>query len=427
MLSITPWLCLALSGAFIVRAADWPQYRGPNHDGLSTEMITDHWPAGGPVQAWKTPLNAGFSSFAVGAGKVFTLVTRPVEGTPQEVCVALDANTGKEVWMAALGVAKFDGGGDSGTSENKGGDGPRSTPSVDGDRVYTFSSRLVLSCLDEATGQLVWRKDLIKEHAGRNISWQSAVSPLIEGDLVIVFGGGEGQSLLAFNKKDGRVVWKGQNEKLTHATPVAVTILDVRQVIFFTQSGLVSVRANSGEVLWRFPFRYNVSTGASPVVSGDIVYCSAGYGIGASACRVTKTADVFAATPLWNRTAKELNSHWSTPVVKDGYLYGLFGFKEYGQCPLKCVELATGREVWSEPGFGPGGCLWVDGKLLVLSDAGHLVCVAATPERYSEIARADVLGGKCWSSPALSNGRLYLRSTTEGVCLKVGPAQTAAR
>src|SRR5205823_3768961 len=148
-------------------------------------------------------------------------------------------------------------------------------------RVYALDSRMLLVCLDAETGKTVWSKDLVREHGARLIGWQSAASPLIEGNLVFICGGGEGQALLGINKSNGAVVWKTESDQMTHATPVAATIHGVRQVIFYTQRGLVSVVPQTGRVLWRYPFRYNVSAAASPVVGGDIVYCSAAYKVGA--------------------------------------------------------------------------------------------------------------------------------------------------
>ncbi len=417
---LSVWLAvLSIVDARSVRAADWSQFRGPNHDSTSPEKILKQWPAEGPRQLWKTPLTDGFSSFTVSHGRAFSLVQRSIDSANQEVCVALNADTGKELWAVPLGVAKYDGGGDSGTSDNKGGDGPRSTPTVDGEKVYAFSGRLVLYCLEAVTGKTIWKMDLIAEHAGQNIRWQNAASPMIDGDLIFVAGGGPGQSLLAINKTDGRVVWKGQAEIMTHSTPVATIIHGERQVIFFTQSGLVSVAEQTGALLWKQPFKYSTSTAMTPVVAGDIVYCSAGYGVGSGAYKISKSGGSFSAKELWFQPANVINNHWSTPVYKDGYLYGLFGFKEHGKCPLKCVELATGNVIWSQDGFGPGGCILVDGDLLVLGDAGQLVLVEATPKAYTEIARAKVLSGKCWSTPIVSNGRIYARSTKEGVCLDV--------
>ena len=377
----TTMLAALAASLFPCRAqgVDWTQFRGPNHDGTSPEIILTKWPQTGLRQIWKAPLQDGFSALTVGGGKAFTLVTREVEGADQEVCVALDANSGRELWSRPLGVAQYDAGGNKGTPDNDGGDGPRSTPTYDDGRVYTYSSRMVLQCLDAGTGKRIWACDVIKEHAGRNIHWQSAASPLLDGDLVFIAGGGAGQSLLAFDKRDGRVVWQGQDDKMTHSTPVAATLLGQRQIIFYTQSGLVSAVPQTGAVLWRYPFRYSGSAAISPVVSGDMVYCSAGYGIGSSACRISKSTNGFAATQVWYQPAEVIASHWSTPVCANGYLYGLFGQAKFGQAPLKCVEMATGRVLWSQDGFGPGGCTLVNGHVLVLSDAGDLVLVKATP------------------------------------------------
>src|SRR5258707_10415705 len=165
------------SGAF---SSDWPQYRGPNSDGTSLEKgILKKWPVEGPRQIWKKPIHLGFSSFAVSVGKVFTLEQRTIDGAEQEVCVALDAATGQELWNYSLGAAKYQGGAGAG-------DGPRSTPSVNQGKVYVNSEHLLLACLDAESGKLIWSKDLLKEHAGRNISWQNAASPLIDGNLIFM-------------------------------------------------------------------------------------------------------------------------------------------------------------------------------------------------------------------------------------------------
>jgi len=205
---------------------------------------------------------------------------------------------------------------------------------------------------------------------------------------------------------------------------VPVTMHGVRQVIFFTQGGLVSVTPAKGEVLWRFPFPFRTSTAISPVVWQDIVYCSAGYGVGGGACRVSKRASGFEAREVWRN--KDVISHWATPVCQDGYLYAVIGFKEFGTAPLKCIEIATGREKWAQPGFGSGGAtVLVDGHVLVQGDRGPLVLVEAKPDAYKEIARAQPLGGKCWTMPVVSNGRVYARNTKEGVCLDVAPPTAA--
>jgi outer membrane protein assembly factor BamB len=406
---------IALAGS--AAAADWPQYRGPNHDGKSPESVAP-WPAAGPKIAWKIPTPTGFSSFAVSGGKAFTLVRREMDGADREVCLALEAVSGKELWATPVGIAKYQGGGDDGKSPNKGGDGPRSTPSIAGDRVLVFNAQLRLVDLDAATGKEVWAKELIKEFKGANIGWENAASPLVDGELVFVAGGGSGAAFLAFHIKDGTVAWQSGEEKITHASPVAATIAGTRQIIFFMQSGLVAVAADSGKELWRYAFPYRVSTAASPVVGGDIVYCSAGYGVGSAAVKITKADAGFTVTELWRlKGDKPVASHWSTPIFHDGHLYGMFSFKEYGDGPLKCVELATGQVKWEKPGFGPGNVTLASNRLIALSDAGEVVLVEAKPDAYAEVARAKVLDGKCWSTPTLSGGRIYVRSTKEGVCL----------
>lgn len=401
-------------------AGEWPQYRGPNLDGVSTENVSLVWSSGGPKEVWKIPTPNGFSSFSVSGGKVFTQVTREVGGVNREIVVAMDAGTGKELWFAPIDLAKYDGGGDDGAKDNKGGDGPRSTPTVNDGLVYALNQHVALYCFDPETGKQLWVHDVVKENKGREIHWKSAASPVIDGDLVFVVGGGAGQSLLAFNKKTGEVAWKAFDETMNQSTPVVGTILGQRQVIFFVKSGLLAVSPKDGKELWRFPFTGKVSTAISPVICGDIVYCSCGYGVGSSACRIAKDGDHFTATKLYMVPGDDqIANHWSTPIYKDGYLYGMFSFKKYSVGPMKCVDVATGKVIWTQPGFGAGNVTLVNDKLVALADDGQLVIVDANPAGYKELARAKVITGKCWSTPAVSDGKIYVRSTKEGACLDV--------
>ncbi len=423
-MNISRTVLLSLSSvAWPALAVDWPQYGGPDFNRSTPEKIQKVFPVGGPKAVWRVPITEGFSSFTVSDGKAFTLVLRDFQGAPREMLIALDANSGKEIWAQPLGPIKLNDGGEQGEANNKGGDGPRSTPSLSDNRVYVTSAKLVVSCFDAESGKAVWSHDLIKEHAGRNISWQNAASPLIEGNLVFVGGGGAGESLIAFEKTDGKVVWKAHDEKITHASPTAATILGQRQIIFFTQSGLVSVNPQDGKLLWKHPFQYKVSTAASPVAADDIVYCAAGYGVGATAVRISKDGSAFKATELWITHGNQpVANHWSTPVYFKGHLYGMFSFKEYGNGPLKCVELATGKVKWQQPGFGAGQVILASDTVLALSDKGELITVETNPNQYKEISRAKVVSGKCWSSPTVANGRIYVRSTKEGVCLDAATA-----
>ncbi|MCO8123391.1 PQQ-like beta-propeller repeat protein [Stieleria sp. TO1_6] len=394
-------------------ADEWPQYRGPAGDGKSTETIGEvDWSSGQPDVLWKTETPLGFSSPAVADGRMFTLIS----ADDQEFCLALDANSGKELWRVALGSSDYEhDGGNAGAPDNRGGDGPRSTPTVVGSNVYVYTAQLALFCLNAETGAPIWKHDIVDEFAGRNIKWRNASSPIVADNLVIVGGGGAGESFLAFNKDDGQVVWKSGDETITHATPTLTTIADTKQIIFFVQSGLVAADPTTGKELWRAEFPFSVSTAASPVVSGDKVYCSAGYGVGAGLFQIQSNAK---AEELWFKP-NELMNHWSTPVVHNGHLYGMFEFKKYGKAPLQCVELATGEIKWEHRGFGPGNCILVGDKLVALSDAGEVVIAAAQPGEYQELARAKVLEGKCWSTPAFSNGRIYVRSTEQAAAIAV--------
>lgn len=408
---------LSLLTPALMSAGDWSQYRG---DGSGIVRDAIRWTPSGLKQIWKVPSTGGFSSFVVGEGRAFTQVLREVEGASQEVLVALEASTGKELWSQVFRPANYgNAGGNDGTPDNKGGDGPRSTPTLFGKSVITLTSQLVLCAFDQTTGKQLWSRDLIAENAGRNISWQNAASPLLEGGLLYIAGGGSGQSLLAVNPVDGSVVWKAFDEKMTHATPVAATIHGQRQVIFFVQSGLLSVEPKTGKELWRYAFPFKVSTAASPVVDADIVYCSAGYGVGAGAVRVAKSGDAWTATEIYRVPGdKDLANHWSTPVVKDGHMYGMFQFKKYGVGPIKCVELATGTIKWAQDGFGPGHVVLAGNDVVALSDKGELVRMAANPAGYKEISRQKVLEGKCWTTPAVAGGRVFVRSTKEAACLE---------
>lgn len=395
-------LAAALPLCSPTHAADWPHFRGPAYDNTSPERnLLSTWPQEGPKTVWKIPLGEGFSQLVVSKGRVFCFVKRE----QQELCVAMDPKTGQELWATPIDQTIMDGNGN----------GPRSTPAADGDNVYLLSTYLKLACVQATDGKVVWTHDLKQEYGGTVPGWGNASSPAIDGNLVFVCSGGAGQSLLAFDKKTGGLVWKGQDDGITHATPTPATILGVRQVIFRTGSGVVAVAPKTGEVLWRYAIPHKTSSAASPVVGGDMVYVSSSYGVGAGVCRVTKTGHGFAATELW-RTPGGLENHWTTPAYRDGYLYGLY---KNGPA-LRCIEMATGKEVWTQGGFGWGGAtILVDGHVLVQDDKGTIVLIEATPTGYHEVARTQPLGGKCWTMPSFSGGRIYARSTTEAVCLDV--------
>lgn len=414
-------LVLALSAGVVnaeIKPGEWPSFRGPKGDGQATapKSVRD-WKRVQLHKLWKQDTPTGFGSFAVAGGKAFTIIKDEIDGNTSEVLIALDVKTGKKSWAKPMTVIqKYDGGGDSGTPENKGGDGPRSTPVVADGVVYAIDANLGVYAFNALDGKEIWKRDVMKDNAGVQIKWQNAASPLIDGNVLMMCGGGPGQGLLGLDKKTGEVIWKGEDDKMTHATPIIADILGVHQAIFFTQTGLVAVNPADGKIIWRAPYKFAVSTAASPVVWNDIVYCSAGYGVGAGAFKISKDGAGLKAEPIWRKEGNELANHWSTPVVKDGYLYGMFSFKEYGKGPLACVDIRTGDVKWKEEGFGPGQVILADKTVIALSDKGEVVFVDATEKKYTELKRDDVLDGKVWSYPVLAYDHLFARSTVEGGC-----------
>lgn len=432
----TAWrICVAVAAAWVVAmesrsvcGADWPSYRGPTHDGVSVESIRLDWSVQAPKVLWRVPMRNGFSSFAVAGGRAVTLVERRVGNETQELCVALDADTGVELWARRVDTAdQYDGTGITGAT------GPRSTPVIAGDRVYVLSAYLGLWCLDAATGAVVWQHDLVAEYGSGVISWQSAAAPLVDGDRVFVMCDTTSRSLIAFDRHTGAELWARHGDRMTHATPVAVTLNDVRQILFYTQTGLVSVKPENGDVLWRHAIRYNgTSAGASPVVAGDLIYCSRAYPgsltraqAGAVVAKLSRnTAGTFSTTQPWTKV-NQLMNHWATPIHHDGHLFGIYGQYNSGgsSIDLKCIEMATGNEKWSVSlsgqGSRSGGLVKVGGKILLLAENGDLVVFEPDPAMYREIARFKALTSKAWNVPAVSGGRIYARSTTEAVCLDV--------
>ncbi len=406
--------------AFSVRA-DWNQYRGPRADGSTAESL----PAKVDLkkEAWRHDLNTGFSSFVTSGPLVYTIVRREHEGSDHETLLALNVKDGEEQWSQTLTFIRYGhDGGNSGARGNDGGDGPRSTPAVLDGRVFVIDADLVVSAFSAKDGKLLWKRDVIDEFEGRNIKWKNAASPLLDEGWLYLAGGGRGQSFIALDQKTGEVRWKTGDALMTHATPVATTIHGQRQILFFNQKGVTAVEAATGKALWHHDFPFSVSTAASPVVFENIVYCSAGYGVGATAFKVVPIdGGGFETEELWRERGNDLANHWSTPVCREGYLYGLFGFKQYGRAPLACVDIRTGKMVWEERGYGPGHLTLVGDRLLVLGDQGQLAVVEANPKSYRELAKNDLLEGKCWTTPIYSGGRIFARSASEGICILAKP------
>jgi outer membrane protein assembly factor BamB len=430
--------CLLLAASTLAAAAtDWPQYRGPTHDGISTDRIQKQWATGSPgFLLWRNnSLTNGFSSFAVSQGRAFTLMSRNLGGM-KEVCVALDAATGTQLWATPIDNATYDVGGDEGLSGSyyTGGDGPRSTPAVQAGRVFALSAHLHLLCLNATNGSVMWSNNLVTQLGASepDPGWQNGASPRVDDDLIFVNlnSSYSGLTLVALRTTNGATAWSSQSEKLMQTTPVVATLYGVRQVLFTTATGVVSVNRNTGAFLWRHPYAfspYPTAMGASPVVYSNLVFYAAGYGRGSAVVRINLTGNTWTTTNLWYKSTPALNyrSIWMTPVVHNGYLYGQFGDKNFVTAPLNCIEMETGVVKWSTNNFGQGGTILVDNNLLTLTEIGHLVLSQPNPEGYTELARYQAFTftssapGKCWNAPAVADGRIYARGTRGGMAIDV--------
>ncbi len=384
-------------------AADWPQWFGPNRDGISPETgLLKDWPDSGPAVLWRTPLGEGFSSIAIARGAAYTMFA---EGK-DEYAVCLDAATGEERWRVKTG---------SNFSDWQGGNGPRATPIIDKERAFFLGANGQLYALNVEDGETVWSHHLQTEYISDPPHWGFSTSPLIEGNLLIVeVGGSSGNSFIAFDKTTGEVAWASQDDAPSYASPIAITVSDIRQIVFFPAPGLVGVAAKDGRLLWRHPWQTGPDVNAATPIflPPDRLFISSGYGKGATVIQLISQNDQFAVKKVWfNRGMK---NHFATSIHHEGHLYG------FDNAILKCIAAETGQEQWRKRGFQKGSLIFADEHLIVLGEQGKLALVEATPEAYIEKASAQVLSPRCWTPPTLANGRLYLRNHNEVVCLEVG-------
>jgi len=408
-------LSLLICLSWPATGAEWPQYRGGNHDGISTDRLNKQWTGTVTNPVWRVPLTNCLGSLTVSGGRVFTQTRRFTNALDQELCVALNATNGAVLWMTPVDRAGYP---EAGVGYD---DGPRTTPVVSGDSVFVLSSSNRLFRLNLTNGAVIWERNLVSLYGGVVIPWQNAASPVVENGLVFVNANSPTQTLMALRVSDGGPAWRSQNDGMTHATPTLATIHGARQIIFATQSGLVSLNPTNGNLLWRasYPFNYGTSIGVSPVVYQDMVFVSGAhsYGMGSTCVRVNLSNTTWSATRLW--ATNNPASHWMTPVVHDGFLYGQFGIQSFDSAngQLTCIEMRTGTVKWRTAGFGRGATVLVDDHLVSLTERGDLVLVKPNTNAYTELARFRAIPNyhdftnKCWNQPAVCDGRLFIRST----------------
>ncbi|MFO0968604.1 MAG: PQQ-binding-like beta-propeller repeat protein [Gemmataceae bacterium] len=400
LLRLAAVLCLAAP----LHAADWPHWLGPKRDGSSPETgLLTTWPKDGPKVIWKKPGGDGYSTVAVAGGKAITLVQRDAE-----YAVAFDAAKGNELWATKIGPG----------FKNMFGNGPRATPTIDGERVYVQSVTGNLACLNAKDGAVVWEKNILKLFGAKNITWGLSASPVVDGDLVYAIPGAMGAGVAAFDKKSGEVAWKSSNDKAAYASPQPITTGGMKQVLFFTGTGLLAVDAKKGEEAWSMPWETEFDCNiATPLVVGDKVFVSSGEEVG---CALFKLEGASRPTEVWRFKGKKspLTTYWATAVHRDGYLYGVSG--EFNKrLDLNCVELKTGKVMWTKSDFGKAAITLADGHLFLSTKKGDLLLVEATPEKYVEKARVEGFLGENRTAPTIAEGRLYLRDKVNVYCLDI--------
>jgi outer membrane protein assembly factor BamB len=387
----------------LTMAADWPQFLGPNRDGASAETgLLQTWSKDGPPVLWRKSVGEGFSGPVV-AGERLILFHRVGD---QEVVECLDAATGKAVWKHAYATGYED--------QLGKGNGPRSTPVIAGRNVITLGAEGRLQCLDLERGTRIWTRNVNEDYGVRQGYFGVGASPLVEGKLVLVNVGGRAAGIVAFELDSGKEVWKATNDAASYASPIAATVDGKRLAVFFTREGVDVLDPANGDVTFRKRWRSRNDASvnaASPLLIGDRVFISASYETGALLLKLRKDgADV-----VWQND-DVMSNHYNTCVYHKGHLYGFDGRQE-ARPNFRCVELAGPKVSWNRPEFGCGTMILAEDNLFVLTEAGELVLVEATPEAYREKARARVFdNAPCRAQIALANGRLYGRDQKELAC-----------
>jgi len=389
VLATVVWLVVFATQALAQSGANWPQWRGPNRDGISKETgLLKEWPAQGPALVWKASgAGRGYSSFSIANGRLYTMGLRG----DREFVIAFDIANGKEVWATPHG----------GAFRNDRGDGPRGTPTIDGERIYALGGKGDLSCLDARTGKIVWTKNVLREFGASNINWGISESPLVLGNKVMVNAGGRNASIVALNKDNGAVIWKSQSDEAGYSSAIPLQVNGGTQVVFFTAQRALGLDVDDGRLLWEYgkPAN-NVANVATPIARGNRVFVSSDYGTGGGVVEIK--ADGHAQEIYFT---KDMRNHHSSSVLVGDYLYG------FSSSVLTAMKFDTGEIAWRDRSVGKGSLVYADGNLYCFSENGVVGLVEATPAGYHEKGRFRIQQDSLptWTHPVVAGGRLYLR------------------
>ena len=384
----------------LLALADWENYRGPAHNGVSADKLPVFAPGEELKQLWTAKVGTGTSSMTVSGDRVFTMGN----AAEKDTVWCFDAKSGRTLWKyeypLALAARNFEG-------------GTAATPTADGNRVYTVSHQGDLFCLDAASGKKLWYKHYQKDFGGKRPYWGYAGSPLVEGGLLVCDVGGHGASTVALDKLTGAPVWKSGDDDAGYASPVAASPGGKKAVIMFKASQLVGLDLKDGSELWRTEWKtsYDVNA-ATPIVSGNQILVTSGYGTG---CALFE-ASASGITERWRN--KALRSQLNSPAIWHGAIYGVDGDVN-SRAGLVCLNLATGAQKWKDKSVNGGALVAADGKLVILNEVGELIIGAASENGFKSDLRQQVLPKRCWVQPTVANGRIFCRNN-DGMLVALG-------
>lgn len=385
-----------MRGTPVTAGTSWNQFRGSLRDNISRETgLLKQWPEGGPSRSWTAEgVGEGYSSVSVSNGKVFTMGNIGDD----EMVIALDLASGKKLWATKSGRAYREGQGN----------GPRGTPTIDGNLVYALGANGDLVCLDAETGNRRWHLNILEEFGGNNITWGISESVLIDGDKLICTPGGRGATMVALNKATGKLVWRSQvpsSPSAAYSSAIAVDVGGVRQYVNFTSAGVVGVRATDGAAMWGQRESSNGTANCSSAVfENNSIFTASGYGTGGALFRLTSRGGQTASEVAYS--TKEMKNHHGGMVALDGYLYGC------DEAILTCIELRSGKIAWQNRSVGKGSLTMADGRLYVRSEQGPVALVEVNSQQYVEHGRfnqPERSSRPSWSHPVVAEGKLFLR------------------
>jgi len=402
-----------------VEGGDWPQFRGPNRDGKCEETgLLKEWPEGGPKLLWKiTGLGRGYSTVAIVGGKFYTMGDRKGEGgATSQYVLAFDLAGRKELWATRIGPPHTD--------------GPRCTPTVDGQLLYALGTDGDLACLETATGKVRWRKSFPRDFGGKMMSgWRFSESPLVDGDQVVCTPGGSEATLVALNKRSGETIWKCAVPRLNERTPqgaaytsmVAADILGTRQYIQVVGQGAVGVDAKTGKFLWGYGRIANrVANIPTPLVRDNYVFVTTSYKTGSALLKIVKDGGGFKAEEVYFLGPQDFENHHGGVVLVGDSVYG--GSGQNNGTPV-CLDFLTGKIRWKKPPLGrrSAAVLFADGHLIFRYEDGLVALIEATPDefRLKGSFKAAVVDGPAWPYPVIHDGKLYLRANDTLMCYDV--------